>query len=330
MHNSLDAWISSNGWNGTGDRRGTRFFAEVIKAHILSSTIAMILASLFASSTAAQAGRSAGQAVFGRNQYIEYIPGNLPVIISAGHGGRLIPTDIPARTFGNKVFDKNTQELARGIAAEFVRRTGKYPHLVINRLSRTRLDPNREITEGAQHANSRIAWTEWHDFIREARAEVTAQHGRGLYLDLHGQVRHGPRTEVGYRLDESDWALSDAVLNADASYERTSSLRTLSERSPLTFAQLHRGPTSFGSLLEKYGYTAVPSAAHPSPNSAYYGGAYNTDTHGCSGGGTVCGLQLETEIIFRRTAAGRLWFAEALVKVYDDFFNAHYGMDLVP
>ena len=291
----------------------------------------MILASFFfTSSTAAQTVHTAGQPVFGRNQYIEYIPGNLPIIISAGHGGRLIPTDIPARTFGNMVFDKNTQELARKIAAEFFRRTGKYPHLIINRLSRTRLDPNREIAEGAQHANSRIAWNEWHAFIREARNKVTAQHGRGLYLDLHGQVRHGPRTEVGYRLDESDWALSDAVLNANVSYERTSSLRALSEQSPLTFAQLHRGPTSFGSLLEKYGYTAVPSAAHPSPSSAYYGGAYNVDTHGCSGGGSVCGLQLETEIGFRRTAAGRQRFAEALVKVYDDFFSAHYRMDLVP
>ena len=91
---------------------------------------------------------TAGQAVFGRNQYIEYIPGNLPIIISAGHGGRLIPTDIPARTFGSMAFDENTQELARKIAAEFFRRTGKYPHLIINRLSRTRLDPNREDRRG--------------------------------------------------------------------------------------------------------------------------------------------------------------------------------------
>nr|MBP9196721.1 hypothetical protein [Saprospiraceae bacterium] len=35
-----------------------------------------------------------GQSYFGFNQYIEYIAGNLPVILSAPHGGDKVPSDI--------------------------------------------------------------------------------------------------------------------------------------------------------------------------------------------------------------------------------------------
>jgi hypothetical protein len=38
-----------------------------------------------------------GVSYFGRREYVEYIPGRLPVVLSAGHGGRLLPDEIPAR-----------------------------------------------------------------------------------------------------------------------------------------------------------------------------------------------------------------------------------------
>src|SRR5262245_1097109 len=39
-----------------------------------------------------------GQSYFGRNNYIEYIAGDSPVILSATHGGDLTPAQIPDRT----------------------------------------------------------------------------------------------------------------------------------------------------------------------------------------------------------------------------------------
>src|SRR3954451_9440909 len=39
-----------------------------------------------------------GVAAFGTKQYVEYIPGNLPLIFSAAHGGLLSPADIAVRT----------------------------------------------------------------------------------------------------------------------------------------------------------------------------------------------------------------------------------------
>src|SRR6187200_1135715 len=65
-----------------------------------------------------------GQTYFGRNQYIEYLAGELPLIFSAPHGGREIPEELPDREMGTFAFDTNTQELARAVADELHDRTG--------------------------------------------------------------------------------------------------------------------------------------------------------------------------------------------------------------
>jgi len=79
-----------------------------------------------------------GQTYFGRNNYIEYIAGTLPFVLSAAHGGRDKPEELPDRVKGTFAFDTNTQELARAIEAESVARPGQPPHGVICRVTRPR------------------------------------------------------------------------------------------------------------------------------------------------------------------------------------------------
>jgi N-formylglutamate amidohydrolase len=38
-----------------------------------------------------------GKSIFGTNKFIEYRVGNIPVIITAPHGGKDIPENIPER-----------------------------------------------------------------------------------------------------------------------------------------------------------------------------------------------------------------------------------------
>src|SRR3954454_18769286 len=89
-----------------------------------------------------------GQTYFGRNKYIEYLVGDLPLIFSAPHGGREKPDELPDREMGTFAFDTNTQELARAVADELRSRTGHWPHLIICRVTRKKVDCNREIKEG--------------------------------------------------------------------------------------------------------------------------------------------------------------------------------------
>ncbi|NNF26947.1 MAG: hypothetical protein HKN73_07005, partial [Gemmatimonadetes bacterium] len=45
---------------------------------------------------------------YGREHYTEYVPGELPLIVSAPHGGGLRPDEIPDRTWGVTAADRET------------------------------------------------------------------------------------------------------------------------------------------------------------------------------------------------------------------------------
>lgn len=270
---------------------------------------------------------------FGRNQYIEYIAGELPVIVSAPHGGALRPDEIPDRTSGTTVTDLNTAELARAVDSALVRRTGKHAHVVIVRLHRVKLDANRDLTEGAQgDAEAELAWQDFHRFLTDAKDDVSQRHTGGLYLDLHGHGHAIQRLELGYLLNPAQLREPDVSLDQHPMYETASSIRTLSVRSPLSFAELLRGPSSLGSLFEAEGFPAVPSAATPDPgDDEYFDGGFNTYTHGCRAGGVICAVQIEANRIgVRDTEENRARFAAAVARVIESYLDLHYRIDITP
>ena len=65
----------------------------------LALPLLAVVAGLLAGPTRAQT-YVAGQTYFGRNNYIEYRAGNMPLIVSAPHGGTLTPAELPDRTYG--------------------------------------------------------------------------------------------------------------------------------------------------------------------------------------------------------------------------------------
>src|SRR6185295_11997722 len=114
------------------------------------------------------------------------------------------------------------------------------------------------------------------------------------------------------------------------SYENQSSIRTLSQQSPLSFAALLRGSNSFGSLISNEGYPSVPSPAIPDPNSdPYFNGGYNTVQHGSLNGGNINALQIESNYDgVRDTSGNRTAFAQAIARVMSAFFDLHYDISL--
>ncbi len=87
---------------------------------------------------------------WGRNNYVQYIAGDLPIVISSPHGGYLRPSEIPDRTYGVLAADTNSQEYTLEVAHYLKKLTGRRPHVIINRLHRRKLDANRAIQEAAQ------------------------------------------------------------------------------------------------------------------------------------------------------------------------------------
>ena len=271
-----------------------------------------------------------GQIYYGRNNYVEYHAGNVPLIFSAPHGGNLTPSEIPDRTSGTLVTDSYTKETTIAIKEAVYNFTGHYPHIIIVNLKRIKLDANREIVEGAAGNQwAEIAWNEFHDFIEIAKDTIINNFGRGLYADIHGHGHEIKRLELGYLLSTNDLFLTDNELN-DLNYRDQSSLKYLASTASSDFASLIRGSKSLGTLFEENGISAVPSQSQPNPGvgNLYFSGGYDTFIHGSRNEGTIDGVQIEAyKDGLRDTESNRAFYAQTITKVFDEYLQEHYGWD---
>jgi len=115
----------------------------------------------------------------GTDGYVEYYPGNMNLIVSAPHGGDLKPTSFGPRVENgwtskwggvNLKQDMRTKEIAMGIVINYESITGRRPHLIVNNLHRSHMDPNRDERIGTQYIEQSLrAYREYHDFITQAR-----------------------------------------------------------------------------------------------------------------------------------------------------------------
>ncbi len=266
---------------------------------------------------------------WGTNGYIEYVEGNLPLVLSAPHGGYLKPTEIPDRTYGVTIQDRRTQELARAWLRAFRDRTGRQPHLILCHLHRIKLDANRDIIEAAQgNKIAEQAWREYHTFIDRAKAAVDAHFGAGYYIDIHGHSHPVDWVELGYLLSAGDLALPDTALRNPA-YINKSSIRALALKPGVDFPEVLRGQSSLGARLALRGYRTVPSPADPSPGTqGYFMGGYNTVRHGSRDSGTIDGTQFEHPWSIRQNAATRETFSKFLAEAMDLHFAGYYRIAL--
>lgn len=268
-----------------------------------------------------------GTATFGTDRFVEQIHGDLPIILTSPHGGRLKPAAIRDRTEGVREMDANTQELARAVAAEFLQRTGHHVHLVASHLHRGKLDPNREIREAAQgDPLAERTWQEYHAAIRGALAAAVAAHGFAFLVDLHGHGHAIPRLELGYALDAKQLNQSDAAFDASG-LMALSTLRDLHARVGGAPSALLRGPGSLGDLFNQAGLRATPSPQDPQPgDNAFFAGGYTVRVHAAAPETTkVDGLQIESHRAgLRDTAENRAHFARIAADVLTRFLEARY------
>ncbi len=276
-----------------------------------------------------------GQVYLGANSYTEYVAGNLPLIITAPHGGTDSASALPNRTYGTTSTDSNTSELSRAIRTACSNRFGRWPHVIICRVPRTKIDCNREIVEGAQGvAATEAVWNEYHNLIRMAKESVTSSYGRGLLIDVHGHGHPLQRLELGYNL-------STATLNKNSfstSDKNSSCVRELANRTRVSFEELIRGSFSLGTLIGLRGYPSVPSLDLPNPGKTtgggdndYFSGGYTVEIHGTMSPntGTINAIQIESNYTgVRDTLENRAAFAADLVSALEEYFPLHVGIKL--
>jgi len=275
--------------------------------------------------------------------YIEYSPGDFPVIICSPHDGHLKPSEFsnrveegckidrvckfprpsncPTNDHCNAVnkSDTNTQPIAREIYAKIVELKNVRPHLLINNLHRTKMDPNAEIDVGAQgDSHAEDAWNLYHNYAQQAHDHINAG-GPGLLVDIHGTVDKPYRTELGYKITSSQ-------LNHGTGQVKDSSMRALGERMGLSFDDLMTGPNSFGAFMQNSGFAAVPSPDIPYPGSDhYFTGGYTTGRYGSKYGGQVDAVQAEIGWDVRGDEDVRMAFSAAVAQDIIAFMEMFYG-----
>ncbi|CAF1275440.1 unnamed protein product [Didymodactylos carnosus] len=224
--------------------------------------------------------------------------GNFSLIISAPHGGSILPSDIPNRADGcfdsilnsciwthtckpksskcsvTTVEDYLSNEFAQNVAKELVKIYGLSPFLIIGQWSRKKVDFNREINEATlNHSEGIAGHRSYHNFILDAIAKVKQQFGRGLLLDIHGHSQ-GNYTMIGYLLTGSE-------LNNDQLHFPTSIEEIIQSSCANNRKECLKGKISFGTIMEKNGLgIAYPSQNNPKPGKeVFYGGGYITQNY---------------------------------------------------
>lgn len=224
--------------------------------------------------------------------------GDLPILISAPHGGRQdIPGSTPRTGEGqvkggtgfSVAFDSGTEELAMELSAEVERATGKKPYLVVASFSRRYLDCNRGPAIAYSDESAKAVYEAYHGALRAHCREVLDRFGGGLVVDLHGQG-----TSAGTVFRGTKNGNSVAVMRKK-------------------FGEgIHEGPDSVLGQLKAMGWKV-----HPDPGGreqSGYTGGFITQTYGGEAAGTDA-IQLEFGSDFRKTEEQRKATARALAKV---------------
>ncbi|XP_063287722.1 uncharacterized protein LOC134572596 isoform X1 [Pelobates fuscus] len=285
--------------------------------------------------------------MFGQNKYIEYQVGNMSLILTVPHGGSITPNTIPSRDAGcydkvtkmciythncpsgsvkdstnckaTTVKDLYTMETALSLSKEISRLTGGYcPHVIINHLSRSKLDPNRDKDEAAFGIpEAEQAWDDFMNFIGLAKSQMST----GLLIDIHGQAHPEQWIELGYLISMSN-------LDSGKFSAADSSIYSLSKQlTDISFDTLLRGSRSLGKFIEEQNgkYICVPSPTNPAPNGGnYFSGGYIVSTHGSKLKGQVDAIQIELPRWIRESTE-RPRFSIALAKALLNFYDIKLG-----
>ncbi|MFM8221434.1 MAG: hypothetical protein ACKOJF_21185 [Planctomycetaceae bacterium] len=241
--------------------------------------------------------------------------GELPILLSAPHGGTLPIPGVPPRKgegleTGPAGFftgrDGGTEELAYELAAELRRRFGKPPYLVVSRVHRRYLDPNRPPEIAYEDPDAAPAYEAYHGAMTKFCGEMTSRFRCGVVLDLHGQGTA-----------------------ADTVFRGTKNGQTTRRLQDLFGVAAQAGEQSLFGLLASRGVKVHPQPLDGREASGFTGG-YIVRTYGDAARWPIDAHQLEMGADYRSASGRRKTarkIADALVR-YAELYLEHPSEEL--
>ncbi len=124
---------------------------------------------------------------------------------------------------------------------------GLYPHMIVNNINRSRLDPDENIEVGAQDNYAISYFNRYHNYIEVAIDSIEANYGIGMLINLTAHENNeNDYIEIGYLLSKEDLDNSDANLD---NFSSQSSINIISSMSDSQFSESIRGFDSIGKKM---------------------------------------------------------------------------------
>ncbi|MCX7048940.1 MAG: hypothetical protein NTX50_26070 [Candidatus Sumerlaeota bacterium] len=218
------------------------------------------------------------------NDYIAVQKGNLPVILSAPHGGQMAVPGVDPRKGeglekGPRGFvdsrDTNVDLLAFEVSAALERKLGKKLYYVAAKFHRKYVDANRPVEIAVEDPKAKAVYEAYHGALANYCAEVAREFGCGLVIDIHGQGTSATAVFRGTQGGKTDRNL----------------VKQWGEKA-------HSGPESFCGLFAAQGVSVFP--INKDPEKSGYGGGYIVRVCGDREG--IGAVQLEFGMDFRKSA----------------------------
>ncbi|HEX4130926.1 MAG TPA: N-formylglutamate amidohydrolase [Pirellulales bacterium] len=234
----------------------------------------MALALLFLATGRGRAEGDATPAV--ANPLVTVQQGDLPIVISAPHGGRDAIPDCPPRKGRDGIYrfvteaDTNTGELADRFAAELERKLGKKPYLVRARFARKYCDVNRKPEDAYESPAAKAVYDAYHAALAAACRDVQRRWHGGLLLDIHGQSTYPDKLIRG-----------------------TQNGLTISMLTERRGAEAYMGRSSLLGLMEAAGYEVLPKLDTTEREPERYAGGHIVRTYGSHQAGGIDAMQFE-------------------------------------
>ena len=250
------------------------------RAFLRQSAAAILLPALDVRATFA-----ADEKEFAAADFISVQKGDLPIIISAPHGGTMPIPGVPERKgegmktgaagfFAGR--DENTELLAAAIAREIESRLGKKPFFVIAKAHRKFVDANRPPEIAVEHPRAREVYDAYRGTLAKFCDDVQTRFGRGLLIDVHGQ---GSARDTVFRGTHN--GATDALL-----------AKMLGDK-------IHAGPQGLAGLLVARGINMKPTDT--SAETSGFTGGHIVQTYGKHEG--IGAVQCEFGMDFRAKPA---------------------------
>ncbi len=201
--------------------------------------------------------------------------GDLPIILSAPHGGHDAIANVAERQGEgverfNPRSDSNTDILTERLADAIEKKLSKRPYVVIARFHRKYVDANRRGRDAYESEEAKVVYDSYHQALAKARSQVMERWGRGILFDIHGQAVE-PK----------------AILRGTQNGKTTAHLVGRFGRETLI------GETSLFGQLASQGLPVIPAVGTDDRERVGYDGGYTVITHGSGSGGTLDAIQLE-------------------------------------